>query len=607
MLACGSGDDSSVTAGSDAGITDGALVSDGSVAGLFDSCGGKIFDATGAVSADEYRKQAHAWDRATLDCRLGPKYDFYHPGDADSARPTAPELPSVPNPKGNLCPAFDHDTPGPATFGSTSGQVGYAPNDPADPGLDRLQTVGWEGGGQCYQPHQGSQLGGSHPDPAITQWQPQFPTPAVAIAKARTEVAETGDGVVIFSNGLVGTTGTQTSGSTHPFFMLPPNKVPTAVAVTNFNELALVTVWDTDALAGQVAVFALRAPKPESFSVNAFAAPNEGGFSAIQLLGYVDLPDMKTPTAISATGNNTGHQGPWIQSGDHAYQGIGKIFEDLSYPSMVANSGASVWTSDPLTGPGFFGSAGVAVIASRWEGKVAFLDLSPLYQLVRKVYVEPIQNKDNQALYTQATAPGPWPFDFTRNPEMKPTVVMTESVDHPTVVRVGVAPAKNASGLKTKLLAWTGTLGGHVIAYDVSSLTGAAATKGTPITSVADVTVDPNLTSMHLTNQNDTLFVSSRGNRSVQWLSVNGPGVTLDRTFRDSRVNDVVATDNNQRVGTLITVGDFSGGSVMSFERHDGPCTSEAGTDAATCTTYAFDGAETFPGAVYFVDTANVN
>ena len=55
-----------------------------------------------------------------------------------------------------------------------------------------------------------------------------------------------------FPDGLVGATGNQTSGGSNPRAMLPPNKVPTSVVVTGYNELALVTVWDTETFQGQV-------------------------------------------------------------------------------------------------------------------------------------------------------------------------------------------------------------------------------------------------------------------------------------------------------------------------------------------------------------------
>lgn len=565
----------------------------------FSACGGKIYDPkTHDFDPAEYVAQARRWDRDALDCRLGPRFDFYHPDDADTDRPTAPEAPRTPHEGGFLCPEFNKDWAGPATYGSTSGQVAFAPDDPGEVGLQRLQTTGWEGSGQCWQPLQGDHLGGVDPDGAVAQWQSQGIEVGVPIAKGRTEHAETGDGVVIFSNGLVGTTGTQTSGSSHPTFQLPPNKVPTAVSLTNYNEFALVTIWDTEALRAQVAVFVLRAKEPASFSIHLFGAPNEGGFDGLQLLGYVDLPDdFRTPTSISATGNNTQRNGhPWIDYEDpHAYQGVGTIFSDLSYGGLVANTAEWIWETDPMEGEGLFGSAGGALIASRWEDQVLFLDLAPLYAFVRKVYVEPIQNQDNQSLFEQASTGDVWPFDFESNPEMVPTVAGRAPITHPTAVRLGLSPEAFPEGLRTKLLAWVATLDGTVALFDASSLTGKA--PDAAFEQVASVQADPNITSLHLTNRNDAAFVSSRGNRSIQWLSVTPDALVIDRAFRDSRIDDPVATDRNQRVGNLITIGDFDGGAVFNF---DSNC------DATPCT-YVFDGELSLPGAVYFVDTANVN
>src|SRR5213075_3320492 len=64
------------------------------------------------------------------------------------------------------------------------------------------------------------------------------------------------EGVVAFQNGVLGTVGSNTA-SNNATTTLAPNKVPTGIAVTNGNEFALVTVWDTATLKGQVAVIAL--------------------------------------------------------------------------------------------------------------------------------------------------------------------------------------------------------------------------------------------------------------------------------------------------------------------------------------------------------------
>lgn len=567
--------------------------------GLFDACGGKIISSSGAVNADEYRAQAATWDRATIDCRLGPGFAHYHPGEADAARPMAEDVPLIQRGGGYLCPQFTSSTPGPAGYGSTSGQVAYAPDDASDPGLDRLQTVGWEGSGKCFQPLQGGWLGGPHPDPAITQWGSAV-AGAVPIAKARTEYHETGDGIVIFSNGVIGTTGTQTSGSSKPTLQLPPERVPVAVAVTNFNELALVVVWNTERLTSELAVIALRAPHPGAFSIDLFAAPNEGGFTAMQLLGYIDLP-LVAPTAIAAAGNNMGHNGPWVQSGTYAYKGIGSIFDDLSYAHMRAHEARWVWTTEPMEGQALFGTGGGAIIASPWENKVV-VDLAPVFQFVRKVYVDPIATGTDEALYTMATAQGAWPFDFATNPEMKPTVVTTLDVEAPRVVRYGITTRAFAKGFTTKFLAWVGSLDGTVTAFDVSALAGRPELTTAPIVAVGSVQADPNPTSMHLTNSNDALFVSSRGNRSVQWIETGEASIDVVETFRDARLDDLVATDNNQRMG-VITVGDFASGTVHNFERKAESC----GESKPRACTYLHDGQLPFPGAVYWVDSANVN
>ncbi|MEO8551649.1 MAG: hypothetical protein ABI678_16840, partial [Kofleriaceae bacterium] len=306
------------------------------------------------------------------------------------------------------------------------------------------------------------------------------------------------------------------------------------------------------------------------------------------------LPDMATPTAVAFAGNNQGHNGPWVQcSGcDHAYQGVGGIFADLSYAGMIANTANGVWTSDPTTGPGFFATAGGAIVASQWENKVTFVDFTPLFQFVRKVYVAPIANHTDEALYTQAITSTPWPFDFTTNPEMIPTVMTTVPVTAPRVVRYGITAPGNAHGLRATLLAWVGSLDGTLAAYDVATHT-----------QVGSVMVDPNPTQLHLANDNDALMVVSRGNRSVQWVATSETSIDITETFRDSRVSDPVALDRNQRM-PVITIGDFSSGQVFGFERDDASCTTAGPT--RTCA-YKYEGAMTYPGAVYLVDTTNVN
>ena len=134
------------------------------------------------------------------------------------------------------------------------------------------------------------------------------------------------EGVVAFQNGVLGTVGSNTA-SNNATTKLGPNKVPTGVAVTNGNEFALVTVWDTVALKGQVAVVALAglcdgcdpmnsaAHTTNGVSYSAWhnwwnewigvypGLPNMGNTAFMKVLGYVDIPGMAAPTEIAVTTN----------------------------------------------------------------------------------------------------------------------------------------------------------------------------------------------------------------------------------------------------------------------------------------------------------------
>src|SRR6185312_12387836 len=128
------------------------------------------------------------------------------------------------------------------------------------------------------------------------------------------------------------------------------------------------------------------------------------------------------------------------------------------------------------------------------------------------------------------------------------------------------------------------------------------------LTPVGQVAADPNVTSMHLLGQdvyNDDLLVVSRGNRSLQWIHTGESAITVTSELRDARLDDPVDVDPNDRRG-LVTVADFTGREILSFETGSTPC-SDAGADAGTCAVFHFDGQLAFPGTVYRVDTTNVN
>lgn len=566
----------------------------------FAACGGGIFDGAGALVPEEYVRQARLWSREVIDCRLGPDFATLHPDAADD-RPTAWEPPHQANPDGYLCKTFELSgtCDGPCDYGSTAGQVLYAADDASDPGVDRVQAYAYESGHICESPVSGDWLQGPHPDPGITTWSAALGREvALPNGFAQTEMQQTNAGIMIFPDGLIGATGNQTAGDSKPYLQLPPNKVPTAVAVTLYNEFALVTIWDTDALQGQIAVLALRADQPEAFTVPYFALPNEGGFESIQLLGYIDLPDMHTPTAISANGNNG------ATPGGHAIGfEFGTMMDDPQVRQAFARDDYERWVP----------TQGHAVVISRWEHQATFIDLSPLFQFVRRVY---FGREDEWEL---AKAQDVWPFSFETNPEMMPLVVTTVDVPAPTAVRVGNMQGSFADGLEVPFKAWIADMSGTIHLWDISAF--ASDTRPVPpgsIVELATVEAGENITSMSLVRgnrYNNHAVVASRGDRSIAWVSVGEASVEVTRRLRDTRLHDPVRVDANDR-GPVVTIADFHGKQLVTFRigrtenngrkpPADYGC-GEGGRDGE-CAAFECGGVLPIAGMPYFVGTTNVN
>lgn len=566
----------------------------------FAACGGAIFDSQGVLIESEYIHQARLWDRETIDCRLGPDFEDLHPGAADD-RPTAWEPTHVPNPGGYLCKQFElsGECPGGACdYGSTAGQVLYAADDATDPGIDRVQTYAYEHGVICESPQAGDWLQGAHPDAGVTAWSGALGRPvALANGFGQSEMHQTNAGIMIFPDGLIGATGNQTAGDSKPYIQLPANKVPSSVAVTLYNEFAFVTVWDTDTLQGQIAVLALRATEPGAFTVPYFALPNEGGFQNIQLLGYIDLPDMQTPTAISANGNNGGTPGGHVIGFE-----FGQMMDDPAVRQAFARDDYERWVP----------TQGHAVVISRWEGKATFIDLSPLFQFVRTVYF------GSEEDWQIAKAQDVWPYSFESNPEMMPLVVATVAIDQPTAVRVGNM-ATGATGLAAPFKAWIGDLSGAVHFWDISAFgTDVRPVPPESITLVGSAQAGENITSISLVGGwgfNNDAVVASRGDRSIAWVHVGEQTADVVRRLTDTRMQDPVRVDSNDR-GPVVTIADFNGKQLITFrvgrtEDNAGKPPAnygcgEGGVDTE-CAAAELGGVFPIAGTPYFVGTTNVN
>ncbi len=137
--------------------------------------------------------------------------------------------------------------------------------------------------------------------------------------------------MIAFRNGLITYNGSGNSGDPGKPLQLPPGKVPTAVAMTNSAEFALITVWDVNALKGQVAVIAMK-------TIN-WMQPTNGFFSDMKLLGFIDLPkDLRCPSGICAGSDSP--FGKEIENADIHDEGKrAKLAED---PNCAATRGFAV-------------------------------------------------------------------------------------------------------------------------------------------------------------------------------------------------------------------------------------------------------------------------
>ena len=198
---------------------------------------------------------------------------------------------------------------------------------------------------------------------------------AVASARCGGQTGFCASSVVAFQNGLLGTAGSNTAHN-QATVKLAANKVPTAIAMTNHSEFALVTVWDTVALKGQVAVVALAGLCDGCIPGGATydwwgeweqtypGLPNMGNIAFMKVLGYVDLPaDMKAPTEIAVT------TGMDQFKTTNAGRFVGRENTPLTEAGKRQTFASGGINADK------YAKAGVAVVISKEEQKVAFLDL----------------------------------------------------------------------------------------------------------------------------------------------------------------------------------------------------------------------------------------
>ena len=542
---------------------------------------GTIFRSNGTLDPTAYTDYATTWNSSVVDARLGPSFATLNPNAVDN-RPTN-YLPSSkqcttsyirvnPYELGIAGCSPDSD------FWSDSGQVAYVPDDTVnDPGLDRIQTFAYYDNVFAISPRLDWASTRPHPE-----WQTQEPNykamlgffPRQPVGMVRNYSMLQNEALVIYRDGLLGCAGTQTSREDYerpfPGLLFPSNKVPTAIAITSSNEFALVTIWDTQAQKGQLAVIALEAKFLPFHTWKYMAMSNQGSWSDFKLLGYIDLP-MVAPNAIAAASN-----GFWKGPSQTAGQVLSQIdLTDAGVRWGLLN-GEYGWAS-------LVASKGYAVISSKMENKVAIVDLTPLFAYVRDSYLSSEANFQN-TISTRGSGPGQWPLTFAEKASIAPKVVWSSTIASPTAVLAGLQSDRwSPDRFKAYVASEDGTI--HIL--DTSSLM--ARWDWEPVGQLAEigsVKVGRNPVSMCFTRfleyplplipndssgkprqadpLNNTFYVACRGDREIDAVvTFNGQGMVY-RRIQDSRMGDPVAVSVASR-GNILSVADYNGKKILSF------------------------------------------
>jgi len=490
-------------------------------------------------------------------------------------------------------------------YSSTQGQILYVPDFGL--GVDRVTII--EMSHNCFtEKPLPPWWGGFRPEPASAAWvKAAGGNPGAPIAMARGMVQWANSGVAIFSSGLVGVAGTCTAKGSEPSLMLPRTKIPTAISVTPKNEFALITVVDTEKQQGQVAVIALESSAKKTGFAHEWhedhpGLPNVAVFTKMKLLGYIDLPGISVPTGISAVGNRgfervsgaDGHAG-LLKDIDLSKQG----FRDAMYKG--GNSGLA-------------SSAGFAVVISRSEDKVVFIDLQPLFERMRDMYFTTEENykKTRDA----GSEPKQWPYTFDVDPTMKPTVTAVQTIAQPTAVLATVTGGKKARAI-------VATLDGKVAIYQVGDLGTDEPAKPQDIGVISTVQVGRNPCSLaYQKHSNDTFMAVCRGDREIVWVKHGEKGKDKDkkesaevvRRLRDARMIDPVNVEVSDTHGIetfIISVADFKGRKIINYRLSELRFATQGGAkfgmgpdgkDEAECGGYL-----EFPGSPFCISATNVN
>jgi hypothetical protein len=595
ILACGHGGSDKSSGSGGAG---------GCVHGPFPSP--DIYDATCNFDKAAYLHLAATFGAADgLQYRFGPDAAHYHASLDLPALPRAQvrlcgDGPINGPPPGNIYYQLGNDcsTTDPGNYSSDEGIVLYDSDVSPSPdggsaaggGVDNIQIQSFVYNSFMYLPSPSEDFGQGNPAYASqltsASWTALAGGPVHSPVAAARGIAPTFGqtsqvAYVAFDDGLIGTIGTNTEPGGY-VTSLPAGMVPTGVGLTNGNEFMLVTVWDTQAIVGRLAVFAIESDHAGlgdlddqykyDFQQHLPGFVSTGDATTIKLLGLVELPGMIAPTDIAVASN--------YQSAFFKDQGAN------AQPGNLDLTDQTVWQT--FTGSGENATqrstGGFAIVASRSEKKVAFVDLQPLFDAFNAEYFTSFATFEA----TQSNwgpAPDQWPFTFANQPKAAPVVVSTVTLGEiPTAVYAGRSGDIDPTAAIQALIA---TMDGALHIYEVGGLVDASAASASAIEEIGSVEVGNNPTSIAIRKagtaqasqpdpvsgesgniEGQQVFVVARGDRAIDFVMVQGKTGTVYKKLQDATLIDPVMVDDADHESFLsyvFSVADLEGRQIVNY------------------------------------------
>lgn len=575
----------------------------------------RILNNDGSINQTEYRAVAASYNSAEIiDYRNGPKYaDFNHAGEAAAPTIWGPDLTSgqglwpygtqpASNPgEPEKClppsqqPRSDQEEQQRGLQGAgwlVAGQHIFVPDNPNDAnyrfGISNTRGAdgaGFYTGGLCMR-----MIAAWNPDwwnrnniatpvnpdvQTLATTRTDLPLVPVAIARGRANASQ-----VSFAAFRDGTIIPIRVGNSAPEFFdgsgirMPAGMVPTAMAVTPYNEFLVVTLWDTNTVSGKLAIIALRpremangSPDQTPYTRWYWGVAGAWTIRGMKLLGMIDLP-FAAPTSVDVSnnlvlGNPRGYDDNNDPArGDLSRQSARDIWRQIN-PIYAVGGNQQLGIQNQQWSQ--MASAGYAVVASRAENKVSFVDMTPLYRYYRQMYLT------DQASYDRTTDqsltdPRKWPFAFSAEPTQTPRLVATIDVAQPTSVSAGLQ-ANGTFGDRSNFIfeyiqrsareSWSGSEPERYIARSrafVASMDGTVRIfnvqglnlPGSPLAGTVPTAPlgsfqtgrNPRFAFVNATSTaSDDLWVISRGDRRVTFAWPTG---AVQYSFTDSRLVDPV-------------------------------------------------------------------